>query len=386
MGGTNVLTAHRAVYTRYTMKILRMLAGVLLAAACYGQRPELLNVTSSVDPYTRQRWYIVGDSITFFGKNLAPATASASYESQTKFLGGVSLRYSSNPDKCEPYRKAPPGQENKTLVALCGEPLALTYVSPNQINAVVPWGLDLSDRIFSPNAADYLGTVILVREGQGHIRLGRMYPGDDDFWNIWPLDIARSAVRPALVVLGYHRPFTSISQPYAIANEKTDGTGVRFAAMTHPDGTLITTAAPIRNNGRITLWLTGLGEMGECGSTLCANAAQKEALALYARVTIKDALHFFPIKAEFIGSTRDFPWLQQINLQVSLCGSALATTAIPVDARLSFQVKPEADPMEVLMPITIDRLSNGTATASVYEPIKGLPGAGTWKNGVCPVF
>jgi len=34
MGGTNVLTAHRAVYTRYTMKILRMLAGVLLATLC----------------------------------------------------------------------------------------------------------------------------------------------------------------------------------------------------------------------------------------------------------------------------------------------------------------------------------------------------------------
>jgi hypothetical protein len=373
---------------RYVFAALIISAPIVL-----GQRPEVTSATSSVDPFTRQRWYAAGDSVTFFGKNLAAVPAFASYQDQAETLGGVSVRYLANPDSCEPYIKSVSGQEDPAKVALCGDPLTLTYVSPGQINAVIPWTVNLTGQRFSGNSADYLGTIVLVKNGMGYIRLGRMYPDSDAFWNIWPFDVAGDAARPALAVLGYHMPFTGLNQPHAVSAEKNTVSSVRFGAVTHPNGALVTTSNPVRNGGRLTVWLTGLGELMPCGAAFCAGETQAANLPLFVGLSLKGSLYYFPTKAEFIGSTRDFPWLQQINLHVSLCGTALPAQPIPIDARLYFgwngangASRSPGSPLEILLPLTIDANTAGDTKGFVFQPISGLAGFGSWRPNACPVF
>lgn len=319
----------------------------LLAITCgltrpsLAQHPEITAITSAVNPYQPMRYYAYGDVITVFGLNLAARTTMGHLADAPTVVDGVQLKWIPFINDCAEYLK-PDSAIDPVKLAQCGIPLGLAFVSPNQINAVIPWSGDPKGGLIAEGYGDYAGCLMLVKDGKAEIYLARVTPDPSAIWNVYPFDV-RVGARPSLVIWGFTKPFTTVGQKQNATLIKDSEHTVPYAALTGdpvrnwPNYAYVTSENPVQSGDTITIWVTGSGDLNACGSLLCLDQAKVNAILPTISFTYNGKRYRFPTTVTFAGSAKDMPWVQQLNSEVSVCTTGISKSQpLVVDARIGF--------------------------------------------------
>jgi uncharacterized protein (TIGR03437 family) len=191
--GGNNLNAFVAIgYDGYFSLLAGVVASPTSTTGVYLNPVGIINAASYA-PMTAN--LAPGEAITLYGSNLSSVTMSPPAGPAPTILGG-------------------------TQVLVNGTAAPLYYVSPGQINAVIPYEV----------SSAYLATIQVVNNGTGSNSVGNMYISD------------------------------SAPGVFTVASELSPGEdGIGFAAALHADYTLITPSNPAMPGEEIAVYLTGLG-------------------------------------------------------------------------------------------------------------------------------
>ena len=350
---------------------------VWAAAVLTAQKAEIIQSSPVVDPYADTRWYARGDVVVFWGNNLASGTEQDQFSAGRTQLGGASLYYLPDPNACAELQKDPSNQDPNQILA-CGQQLVLVYASPGQINAILPWTLNLTG---GDTGASSSVIVVLVRDGavDAYLERAAVTPAASG-WQPFRLYVLGSPT-PHLVISGMTGKYTTVGQ--GDGANLASARSIPYAAITHGDNSAVTTANPVRNGETLAAWLTGAGQMNPCGDgTLCGDSG-KVALDVVFRYGSK--LFVFPATIQFFGAMPSFPWLQQVNFTVSVCAQGLSgMQPQPLDARLSVRLLPG----DGLVPTTgyemaaLPLLASGSAEAGgTGKSFDVTSPSATWQSG-----
>lgn len=178
---------------------------------------------------------------------MASSTSAAESRPLPKTLAGVQLILADWRNEEDPAWCADPKYAGRNRNIYCETPVELYYVSPAQINFVVP-------------ESYFTGTVkiLLVKNGVRYTDLGTAR--EAGFF--MTIDGCQSFV----FEVGFDCPavFTTeaaVNVPCGYARQRTDPDQITLGAITDAGGNLITTANPLRPGAPITIWSTGLGLM-----------------------------------------------------------------------------------------------------------------------------
>lgn len=366
------------------MRLLTL--SLLMFGTLMAQKPEIIAVAPAVNPFIPQRNYAYGDVISVYGKYLSSVTQLVPFDQRSIELADTRLYYIPEYRTCPEMQRAREARDPLKVLP-CGTPLELVYVSPAQINAVLPWSGDSSGKLFRNSSGDYHGFLVLAKQGKADIYLQRMYPDSDDWWNIYPFDLGIGA-KPNFVVRGFVKPFTSLSQPHELYLTAAN-TLLPHAAITHADYSEVNAQRPVGNGETVTLWITGTGDMLACGASIvCAPNEKAEAMRPYIGFQHAGRSYYFPTQTAFIGAAADFPWLQQINARISLCAEGQSTVRpLALNAQLYFQHFDSSlgwttapGGYAVSLPLVVTGSAEQGATGFYYESIPGI-GGGRWRAG-----
>jgi hypothetical protein len=180
---------------------------------------------------------------TIFGTNLAGSTASTTPPWKQN-LGGVEVHFAINPLNYPCWDDG------------CERAAGLLYVSPDQVNLVVPDGL-----------WDALARIVLIRDGVRYDNHDDVFGGPGlvqlgGYWNEF-----------VLFGVGYECLFSySLTDPSSCGVSWSPGKQHRefLGAVTDSSGQLITSQNPVRQGEPITLWVTQMGECNGVPGGYCA--------------------------------------------------------------------------------------------------------------------
>jgi uncharacterized protein (TIGR03437 family) len=283
---------------------------------------------------------------TIFGANLSGATASTA-PPWVKTLGGTEVHL-------VPFYKGC-GTANAPANLSCELEADLIYVSPTQINFVVP---DVSPSAYGQQ--ELALDVVFVENGQ-------RFDSDTSFYVSPVGDFAVFGV-------GYDCDFAlSLSHPNSCGYSATPGQNtVPIGAITDVSGNLVTSQNPVHQGQIIVLWATGLGDLIQQGDFL----QQKNPDPItFGASQPKDGGGFNVLNTAWktvtpiwAGESPQYPGLDQINVPFPSCTGTAATSEQRYDVILSFQ-SPSAD-------------SNlGIGFATLYMPFLISPGDPTCHFG-----
>jgi hypothetical protein len=241
-----------------------------------------------------------------FGSNLADAAVSTA-PPWPQTLGGVQLRLV--PDSC--------------YDASCELIAGLTYVSPTQINFVVP---DASATNSFGDPIPINTRVVLVVDGQRYDDRTRILSGPGRVY----IGSSWDAVDFAVFGVGYDCLFSfSQSDPGACGLSWSQGQhrGM-LAAATDTSGQLITTKNPIHQGQIFTLWATGLAH-GTLTGVFFGVAQNGHDLSYSSEMPY--------MAASWAGESPQYVGLDQINVQFPVCMNPPATSQKQYDMFLKFE-------------------------------------------------
>jgi uncharacterized protein (TIGR03437 family) len=297
---------------------------VLACSAAFGQTPK---ITATVSSATFQNLnnapggptvVMPRSLLSVFGENLSSSTSTAESRPLPKTLAGVQLIVA-NSEGEEPALCGDPKYTERNRNIYCETPVELYYVSPTQINFVVP-------------NSYFTGTVriLLVKDGVRHTNLGTLR--EAGFY------MTISAQKSFLFEVGFDCPALSTTEaavnvPCGYARQRTDPNQITLGAITDGVGNLITTANPLRPGASMTIWSTGLGHVRRRTDGLME--AENSAVGVRFGIVLpveewsKIPGHQFYdrltgvsvpfVKPSFAGEAPQFPGLDQVNVAFPGC-------------------------------------------------------------------
>jgi len=331
-----------------SVRILMLLAFTLAGLA---QTPAITLVSNAALPSLDSHVpaYLQPRSIaSLFGSNLADSAVPTS-PPWKKTLGGVEVHLVPLATPCS--------STNPPSTLTCEFVTDLLYVSPTQINLVVP---DTSPAAYGQQAL-WLN-IVLIRNGvrtDTHVTFYVSTRGDF-----------------ALFQAGYDCDFSgSVAHPENCGYSASPTGRVPIGAVTDASGSLITSQNPIHQGQPIILWATGLGALNlNSGSGLLQQNNPTPITFGVLQPNPGDVgysifnLNWKSLTPLFAGESPQYVGLDQINLSFPICSGSRAPTEQRYDLVLSFR-SPVAD------------ANLGIGFASLYEPFIINPGDPTCQFG-----
>ncbi len=301
-----------------------------LATLAFGQTaPSITIITNAALPALDRPGYthlVPRSMATIFGSNLSSSTMSTNPPWQ-KTLGGVEVHV-----LIDIY--TPCGSANPPTALSCDITADLFYVSPTQINFVVP---DISPALYGQSQLDV--RVVLIRDGTRFDDFGCNQTAKNCFYGNGTFIIDAANGDFAIFEVGYDCVF-SISLDHQSACGVSWDTGqFRRAALAISDlsGNLITSQNPIYQGRSISLWTTGLRGSSRSATTGLIQQANPS------RVTFSyqssGNTHTMTQTPQWAGESPQFVGLDQINLVFPTCGTTTKATAESMyDAYMSLPI------------------------------------------------
>lgn len=244
------------------LKIATAGVAILLLWVCtpsaFAQAPAITNVTNAAIPFLDQlpgyTGLAPGTLATIFGSNLADKAVSTT-PPWPSILGGVQVHLIIG-------ISTPCATANPPSTLVCEIPVDLLYVSPTQINFLVP---DISVATYAGGSTGAQVGIVLIRDGQ---RFG-IYPGCVDPFCLKGFYIFgiggggyENTINDAYIFIGgYDCLFAdSLTDPSACGFSPTPigRSNYPIGAVTDLSGNLITNQNPVHQGQPVTMWMTGL--------------------------------------------------------------------------------------------------------------------------------
>ena len=279
---------------------------------------------------------------TIFGSNLSSSTETIT-PPWVKTSGGTEVHLVPLNTGCSTAN--PPANVSCELIA------DLIYVSPTQINFVVP---DVSPSAYGQQELTL--EVILVANAQRfdtHVSFSISPVGDF-----------------AVFGVGYDCDFAlGLAHPEACGYSQTPGPNkVPIGAITDASGNLVTSQNPIHQGQPIVLWATGLQGLTPDSSTgLLQQKPPKNILLGLSHSSVLNS-NWNNQTPAWAGESPQYEGLDQVNVTVPVCDGASTATELRYNIILNFQA-PSAN------------LSLGTGFAKLYLPFVVRPGEATCESG-----
>lgn len=260
---------------------MKVLTGLLLATACYGQVPKINFVTNA--GYFAGNTIATNSFVSIYGTNLATSTVAATTSPLPRTLGGVDVSL------CGPR-----GFEGGCLG------MRIAFVSPGQINFLLEYGAQF------PN-----GAAVVVRSN------GR---SDADYAagnREYPVRVIQNAVTPGVFAAGFDC-LVELPVRCGLSGVKSHDSHVMRPMITDLEYKPISSENIARPGESYVIWLTGLGYPNIAGD-------------LRSRVNLEMAYKFklngtgpigsLPVTLIYAGPAPGFQGLYQINFSLPV-GSA----------------------------------------------------------------
>ncbi len=252
---------------------------------------------------------------TIFGSNLSAGTASPTPPWPSS-AAGTEVHIVVNPTayRCDP----------------CEVTAGLLYVSPKQINFVVPDTISIVNNF----AVGFHARVVLVENGV------RFDNHDDVFGGFGLITIIASQTGDvAMFQVGYDCLYSySQSDPGSCGFSTSSGNHrAVLGAITDAAGTLINSSNPLRQGEAITLWETGLAPLQPQANGLLAEKSPALVVFGISHQGIDSSTSLVSALPAFAGESPQFAGLDQINVNFPTCSTKTKATAEKqYDAFLSF--------------------------------------------------
>jgi uncharacterized protein (TIGR03437 family) len=299
---------------------------VVSTYACLASVPSIVSVTNAAIPSLDVPGYtnLAPRSLaTIWGTNLADGVASTS-PPWKNVLGGVEVHIVVG-------AFTPCGTANPPATLACEVVADMSYVSPTQINFVVP-------EIFSQAYV----RIVLIRDDQRYDMFGcnsQTCVGGPGVFGI-------TNGGGILFIGGYDCLFSlSLTDPSACGFSRSSGGGkVAIGAVTDLSGNLITSQNPVHEGQAVTLWMTGLAGLSKSAATGLLQEANPTAIGFGVSQPGVDTLAWGSQTPIWAGESPQYIGLDQINVSFPTPACLHKVTAVAekrYDAYMAF-LSPES--------------------------------------------
>jgi hypothetical protein len=328
----------------FPMKLKIGAAGVLIpllwgcTPSAIAQAPSITNVTNAAIPFLDQlpgyTGLAPGTLATIFGSNLADKAVSTP-PPWTSVLGGVQVHLIIG-------IFTPCATANPPTTLACEIPVDLLYVSPTQINFLVP---DVSVAAYGGGGGFKVG-IVLIRDGQRFGTFGCVDPLCLNGPGIFGIGGGgENTINDAYIFIGGYDCLFSLSltsPPSACGLSPSPiGTSIYpIGAVTDLSGNLITNQNPVHQGQPVTMWMTGLTGLSQSPATGLLQQPSPGPfffdLSQYGVEIIPEA--FLVATPVWAGQSPQYVGLDQVNVNFPTCTNQVTIAERRYDAYLAYNV------------------------------------------------